>query len=214
MLIPDIFDRYPEYQPRKGVLHVGAHTLEEEPLYYRLGLTDAQILWIEANEDLIPKAKAKTNILCAVIGNTDDAEVTLKITNNLQSSSILSLKTHLQEHPWVQETTRRVVKTITLDTLFERHQIAFDQFDCMNLDIQGAEKMALEGATRILPHIRSIYTEVNVKELYEQCAQMDELDGFLEPLGFRRVETVMTPHGWGDAFYINIKLKNSDEETP
>jgi len=200
MLIPDIFEKYPTYKPRRGILHVGAHTLEEEPLYYDLGMDDNHILWIEANHDLIPKHKP--NVLCAVIGNTDDTEVTFKLTNNLQSSSILSLKTHLIEHPWVQETTQRTVQTVTLNTLLQKHSIPMDAFDFMNLDIQGAEKMALEGATDLLPYIRSIYTEVNVKELYENCAQMDDLDGFLEPLGFKRVETVITPHGWGDAFYI------------
>jgi len=72
----------------------------------------------------------------------------------------------------------------------------------MNLDIQGAELKALKGSTLILPHIKSIYTEVNTKELYENCAMLHELDSYLESFGFTRVETSMTEHGWGDAFYI------------
>lgn len=200
MLIPDIFEKYPAYIPSRGILHVGAHTFEEAPLYHSLGVPEERILWIEANPDLVPK-KA-TNVVCAAIGNQDDVEATFFITNHLQSSSLLKLKTHRDAHPWVHETSQRRVQTVTLNTLLRRHSLPPDTFDFINLDIQGAEKMALEGATELLPHLRSIYTEVNVAELYEDCAQMDDLDAFLSPYGFRRVETVITEHGWGDAFYI------------
>lgn len=204
MLIPNIFEKYPEYIPKKGVLHIGAHTFEEEPYYLQLGIPLENILWIEGNPELIPKDK--TNVICAVIGNEDDVDVTFHITNNMQSSSILPLKTHLIEHPWVHEIKTQNSKMITINTLFSRYAIQYaiqeDAFDFINLDIQGAELMALQGATKILPHIRSIYTEINVKELYEGCAQLTDLDIFLGKHGFTRVEEVITSHGWGDAFYV------------
>ena len=124
------------------------------------------------------------------------------ITNNVQSSSIFSLKTHLQEHPHVFEKERRIMKTITLNTLFEKFDLPYDMYDFINLDIQGAELKALQGATKILPHIRAIYCEVNEKELYQGCALIPELDAFLASHGFKRIVTSMTPHGWGDALYI------------
>lgn len=200
MLIPDIFEQMPDYLPRRGILHIGAHQLEEEPLYHACGVPDENILWIEANRDVIPYDRK--NVIEAVISNLDNVEVIFKITNNGQSSSIFSLKTHLQEHPWVYETGRRPLRTITLNTLFENRHIAYDAFDFINLDIQGAELLALQGATRILPYIRSIYTEVNERELYEGCALIGEMDTFLATWGFARVLTRMTQHGWGDAFYI------------
>lgn len=204
MLIPDIFERFPHYNPKRGVLHVGAHEFEEEPLYVRLGLKPEDIVWIEGNSDLIPTGRQ--NVLCAVVGDKDDVEVSFRITNNMQSSSILPLKTHLVEHPWVHEIATRKLHMVTIDTLLSRNGIMEDAFDFINLDIQGAELMALRGATRVLPHIRSIYTEINVKELYEGCAQLHEIDTFLGAHGFCRVAEVITEHGWGDAFYIR---KNS-----
>lgn len=204
MLIPDVFERMPAYRPKRGVLHIGAHQLEEEPLYHACGITNEHILWIEANRDVIPPGR--TNVMEAVISDRDHEEVIFKITNNGQSSSIFNLKMHLQEHPWVYEVERRPLTTITLNTLLQQHNIPLDSFDFMNLDIQGAELKALQGATGVLPHLRSIYTEVNEKELYEGCAFLTEMDGFLEGWGFQRVLTEMTPHGWGDAFYIRPEI--------
>jgi FkbM family methyltransferase len=200
MLIPNLFHQFPDYKPIRGVLHVGAHTFEEEPFYYANGMNDDQILWIEANTTLIPKHKK--NVVCAVIGDEDNKEVEFMVTNNMQSSSILNLKTHKEEHPWVHEISRSKRTLITLNTLLHQLEKTHDAFDFINLDIQGAELMALKGATKLLPYIRSIYTEVNIKELYEGCAQMFEIDDFLNTWGFKRVATEMTSHGWGDAFYI------------
>jgi FkbM family methyltransferase len=202
MLITELFEKYPNYKPIYGILHVGAHKMEEAPYYHALGIDDERILWVEGNKDLIPH-NAK-NVLSAIIGDSDNKTVSFMITNNMQSSSILNLKTHLIEHPWVHEISRRTVQTITLNTLLKNHQIPYAHFDFINLDIQGAELMALKGATELLPHIRSIYTEVNEKELYEGCAMIWEIDAYLKEWGFTRVYTEMTPHGWGDAFYIKI----------
>lgn len=200
MLIPTIFRDFPSSIPNKGILHVGAHTCEEAPLYHSIGMADANILWIEANSDLIPKQQ--TNILNAVISNQDDEDVIFIITNNMESSSILELHTHFIEHPHIREIDRRYVKTKTLNTLFLENGIPYDKYDFINLDIQGAELKALQGATKILPHINAIYSEVNEKELYKDCALVHQLDAFLMQYGFQRVATHMTQHGWGDALYI------------
>lgn len=199
MLIPDLFTRVPQCVPQRGILHVGAHTCEEEPLYHSIGIDDANILWIEGNKDLI--SPNKENIIHAVVSDIDFQQLDFIITNNMQSSSILNLKTHLIQHPHVYEIERRPVTTITLNTLFEKHDIPYDRYDFINLDIQGAELKALQGATKILPHINAIYTEINDQELYEGCAQTHQLDDFLHTYGFQRVLTSMTHHGWGDALY-------------
>lgn len=74
--------------------------------------------------------------------------------------------------------------------------------DCnlLNLDVQGYELEVLKGAENTLKHIEYIYTEVNEKELYENCVYINELDEFLTD--FKRAETEMTSHGWGDGLYI------------
>jgi len=124
MLIPTIFQDYPECIPKKGILHIGAHTCEEAPLYHSIGINDNQILWIEGNADIIPTNQ--TNIINAVISNVDNQYVDFIITNNMQSSSILELGTHLTEHPHVTEVSRRKVQTITLNSLYQNYNIPLD----------------------------------------------------------------------------------------
>lgn len=202
MLIPDIFTKVPAARPQRGVLHVGAHMCEEFPLYISLGLSPADVVWVDANADLKPAAM--DTYWVAAVGDVDGAPVVFHITDNMQSSSFLPLKDHLIEHPHVREIAQRPLDTVTLNTLLKQHNTPYDRFDVMNLDIQGAELMALRGATELLPHIRAIYTEVNTKELYEGCALLPDLDAFLAEHGFTRVATAMTQHGWGDALYVRF----------
>ena len=146
MLIPTIFNDYPECIPKKGILHVGAHSCEEKELYNSIGIVDKNILWIEADINLVKKYITNNNIIHAVISNKDNESVNFNITNNEgQSSSILNLKTHKYEHPNVYVVEVRNMKTITLNTLFQNYNIAYDTYDFINLDIQGAELFALQG---------------------------------------------------------------------
>lgn len=75
----------------------------------------------------------------------------------------------------------------------------------MNLDIQGAELLALKGADDILNNIDYIYTEINIKEIYENCCLLHQVDDYLKSFGFIRIIINITHYGWGDAFYIKIK---------
>ena len=76
------------------------------------------------------------------------------------------------------------------------------RYSFWNFDIQGAELLALKGATKSIQHVKALYIEVNEKELYKNCALIDEIDAFLATYHFTRVATRMTDHGWGDALYI------------
>jgi FkbM family methyltransferase len=178
---------------------------EERALYNTINIGDNDTLWIEAIGEIVAyvkKINENINIVQAVITDKDDEELSFMITNNKESSSIFNFGTHAIEHPHVFEIERRRLKSITLNTLFERNNIPRDRYDFINIDIQGAELKALKGSTRILPHIKAIYAEVNEKMLYEGAGLLPELDEYLATFNFKRVITNMTRHGWGDALYI------------
>lgn len=213
MLIPTIFSTFPECIPKKGILHVGAHMCEERAIYNTINIGDNDTLWIEAIGEIVgyvKKINESINIIQAVITDKDDEDVSFMITNNNQSSSIFNFGTHAVEHPHVFEIERRNLKTITLNTLFERNNIPHNRYDFINIDIQGAELKALKGAERILPHIKAIYAEVNEKMLYEGAVLLPELDEYLASFNFKRVITNMTRHGWGDALYIKNYISMND----
>lgn len=194
-----------------GILHVGAHTCEELEAYQKeLSLTNDDIYWVEGQLSLVDAAKQNIpdcKIFHAVVSDVDDEKVSFSVTNNMQSSSILELDEHLKEHPHVFVTHCESVVTTRLDTLLTREKIDMTHVNFLNLDIQGAELLALKGlGSYLTKHIRYIYTEVNIKHLYKNCALLSDLDTFLGDAGFRRVTLKMTEHGWGDALYC----KNHD----
>ena len=96
------------------------------------------------------------------------------------------------------------MKTKKLDSIFKLNEIKFEDYDFINIDIQGAELLALKGFEEGLKHIKYVYTEVNTGEVYKNCAKLDELDAFLLDRNFERKEINMTRCEWGDAFYVKI----------
>ena len=188
-----------------GVFHVGAHEGEEIKFYVNklnLGLND--ILWIEAIPSKVQLMlnNGIPNVYNAIITDEDDKNVIFNVSNNYQSSSILHLKTHLQEHPGIFYTSQFREKSITIDTFFKRNNIDPSKYNFWNFDIQGAELLALKGAEESIQNVKVIYLEVNEKELYENCALIGEIDEFLLKHDFERITTTMTQHGWGDALYV------------
>ena len=189
-----------------GALHVGAHECEELTFYHKLNLTNDNIYWIEAITDKVNKAKNRgiPNVYSAVITDEDDKEITFNVSNNVESSSVLEFGTHSKEHPHIHYIGKYLCETVTIDTFVKRNNIDISKLDFWNFDIQGAELMALKGASDSLKYAKAIYLEVNVDEVYKGCAKMSEIDEYLSKYDFVRVLTCITQHGWGDALYIKL----------
>jgi FkbM family methyltransferase len=187
-----------------GILHIGAHQCEEIMIYYKCGITPSNIIWIEGNPNIVEfmKKKGIPNLYNILVSDSEEI-VDFIITNNGQSSSILELAEHKKEHPHIHEIARLKLKTMRLDNFFKNNNIDIN-FNFINLDIQGTELKALKSMETYLDKIKYIYTEVNEKYLYENCALIYEIDDYLSKFNFKRVETSMTSHGWGDAFYIKF----------
>ena len=192
-----------------GVIHVGAHEGTEIGTYQAMGVQ--KVLFVEANPVVferlqaniaeVPNAQA---VNCAV--SNENGTVNLRVTSIDQSSSILQLKRHLELYPNIQETHQVEVQSRTIDTLLQELQLNPYDFNILNIDIQGAELLALEGAANWLKYVAAINTEVNYEELYDGCALIEQLDEFLEKHGFQRVATVTHHPYWGDALYIKKPL--------
>ncbi len=197
----------------KGVVHIGGCKGEELFSYFRSDIKD--VILIEANPDLIKNLKIKkffykyflnTNICIENFAayDVEGIEMNLNITNNLQSSSVLDLHKHSELYPTIIVDKKTKVKTETINNIFkEKYNI--DNYNFLNLDIQGAELKALQGSTEILPFMDAIYTEINFEELYKGCPLANELDLFLKEFKFQRVLTKTPDHpSWGDALYLKI----------
>lgn len=191
-----------------GVLHIGAHECEELPFYrHYLGVSESNMLWIDAYKFKVEQGKERgiTNLYHALISNQDDIDTEFNIASNIQSSSILDFGTHTIEHPNIHFIDKVLLKTITINTFFKRNNIDPTKYNFWNLDIQGAELLALEGGENLLSNVDAIYIEVNIKQLYKNCPLISDIDTFLAKHNFKRELTKMTIHNWGDAIFLKHK---------
>jgi FkbM family methyltransferase len=185
-----------------GVLHVGAHKGEEADQYE--GVSWTPVTWIEAQPDLAQDLQEKLDsrvhkIINAAVFDKNDIELSLHISSNSQSSSLLEFGTHKLDYPEITINKDLTVTTKRIDALIdEMHMPNF-----INLDIQGVELKALEGLGTLIRYVKYIYTEVNRLNVYENCANIHDIDDFLKLHGFRRATTRWQwLEGWGDALYV------------
>jgi len=203
-------DRLKKYNLNvRGVYHIGAHTLEESDVYWNMGTNN--VLWFEANKDLCDEYNSKLvgytedtkpKLFNLLLSDTDDKEIEFHIMNHRECSSTLKMKTHLIHTPYVTIAKTIMMKTIRMETFIKNNSIDISKYNFINTDVQGTELNVLKGFGDVLNTIDYIYTEVNTAELYAGCCLMNEIDDYLHPYGFTRVETEMTPMEWGDAFYV------------
>jgi FkbM family methyltransferase len=208
MLI-DFRQLFPKYNIKpKGVLHVGANVGEEAPVYDSLGIN--RMTFIEANPEIFDKlinniaVYPGANAFNICVGDEDGKRVDFHVSNNAsQSSSVLELGTHKTAHPEVHYVKDIPLIMRRLDSVIEKE--AFDKWplDFLNIDLQGAELMALRGMGELLHQFKWAYLEVNKAELYKGCALVEDIDMYLLGFGFKRVETKWCGNtNWGDALYI------------
>ena len=193
----------------RGIIHIGAHELEELPDYLKRNVR--RIIWIEANPDkynlIEEKLKSFKNMTLGkfAAGRKNDNHI-LNISNNGQSSSLLELGTHKMRYPDIDYISKIKVETKSLDDWLDENFKNKDKYNFINIDIQGYELEALQGMPNQLKIADYVYLEVNFEEVYNGCSQLNDIDKFLLNFGFLRVGLRKTDKGWGDAIYAKNKI--------
>lgn len=198
---------WPKYGIKpNGVLHLGANTGQEAPVYDRHGVKD--VTWVEAIPavfDQLAKNVEKYGHTCilACVGDEEGKEVEFNISNNeSQSSSYLELAHHKIIHPEVSYVEKFKTTICRLDKMMAEDAYKLGDW-FLNADLQGAELPAFKGMGKLLGDFKWVYTEVNKRETYKGCALIHEVDVYLEQFGFVRVETGdWVGDTWTDALYI------------
>jgi len=190
----------------KGVLHIGAHKCEEIRHYLNWGLDNSKIIWVEANPNLVENILKKNrdiNIKNFICCDEDNSLGILHVTNNGASSSILELGTHANLYKNIKYTHDVKVEKCRLDTMYKKYNISNDFANFLNIDIQGAELLALKGLGDLIYNYDYIYCEVNKNHVYKECALVEDIDEYLKKYNMERVGTQWAGNeGWGDALYI------------
>lgn len=212
MLIPfkTLLSKY-RFMPT-GVFHIGASTGQEAKDYFDCSVDD--VVFIEAIPAVFKQLVwhlgqyPRMIAINECIGDVDGKVMTFHISNNeAQSSSLLELDYHKIDHPDVYFSHDIKVTTKRVDTLLKEKGLSLSDYDFLNIDLQGAELMALKSMGEHLRKIKYAYIEVNKKHLYKDCPLLEDIDAYMNSFGFTRVELQWCGgFSWGDAFYI----KNSN----
>jgi FkbM family methyltransferase len=177
---------------RKGIIHIGAHLGEEAETYNRLGFES--VIWIEANPELCTQLKRNVSkyghsVYNCLLSDLDSDAVDFFITNNEgHSSSLLPLGQELVK-TGMHVTKRFSLQSARFDTFCHKNHIDVCQYNCVNIDVQGAELKVFNGFGTILNNFDFIITEVSLKRLYRGSVLFHKLDQFLLNNNFVRIST-------------------------
>jgi len=187
----------------RGIIHIGAHRGQEIEEYVDNGIQDIIMFEpVSLNFSILEKRmmdiNANISAYQVALGN-EEKNVTMYLSDNdLISSSVLKPKVHLQLHPGVGFPGIEEVEMKRLDRFSDETQ----NFNFINMDVQGYELEVLKGGSETLNHIDYVYCEINRDELYEGNAFVEDLDLFLSGYDMERVETDWAGTLWGDALYV------------
>lgn len=198
----------------RGVLHIGAFIGEEMSLYEQLNIKNI-ILFEPLSKHLMElhlRVSDRATIVPTALGNYNgEALINVSFTKENgrpwhqrgcgASSSVLEPSKHLEQYPHIVFTRQEKVKMTRLDDYVVDNNINIDDYNMINIDVQGYELEVFKGAVNTLNHIDYIISEVNRDEVYKDCAKVEEIDEFLIPYGFQRLKTDWAGDTWGDALY-------------
>jgi len=186
-----------------GVIHVGAHFGQEDSLYKELGIKNR--LYFEPLEDNFNILKEKVDgdsiVIKKALGN-EKKNVTMYVetANKGMSSSILQPKLHTIQFPSIVFDKTEEVEMDRLDDL----GININDYNMMNIDVQGFELEVLKGSVNTLKNIDYLIVEINNAELYDGCPLFNEINEFLVNNGFTCIEQFWWGGNFGEGFFKKI----------
>lgn len=102
------------------------------------------------------------------------------------SSSILEMdELHKTAYPGTKNNEKINIKCSTLDDFIVKENIIIDKNVLIKIDVQGAEKLVLEGAENLLTKTELIFSEVNFNSVYKENVLFNDLASFLKVKGFK-----------------------------
>lgn len=202
-MLLDLKDLIKKYNLKiEGVIHVGAHFGEEWPLYKELKIYHKVLFEAHPGnfEELCRRATPDNVWLenLALGSENKTIQMNCETRNQGQSNTLLEPGICLEQYPDIVYNSKVDVKMIRLDDYHNN----ITPMNLLNMDVEGYELEVLKGATSHLSHIDYIICEVSSEERYKGQGLVKDIDNFLSPFGFERVETNWGGINWGDAFYM------------
>jgi FkbM family methyltransferase len=178
----------------KGVIHIGGHHGQENVIYFEPLKKNFDVL-----KNNVPSNRIIHNL---ALGNECKlVEMYVENINQGMSSSILKPKLHIEQYPHIVFNEKETVQMDKLDNI----QFNREDYNLINIDVQGYELEAFKGSEKTLKEIDYIISEINREMLYEDCTLITDLKNYLHKFGFELVEENWAGSSWGDGLFIKVK---------
>lgn len=185
------------------VLHVGAGHCEEYSTYVNKGVE--QVIYVEAAPHLVTKNRATISACNKRLGREDKIYHRLlwresgvpkkfRMFNNDTFSSVYDIN----PKEWIWHNIKNCgwdveLETQTLNDFLEAEGINPEEYECMAIDVQGAEYDVFVGGEKYLENVKCLKFEASTKEFYEGQKTYGEIKEYLEGQGFV-VEDIPSHH--------------------
>lgn len=180
---------YIDFNEVKTIFDVGSRD-GYQSVEFRRWFPDSKIVAFEANPNQIPLCKNtiknhNIELVPKAAGNKNGETTFFIASNNVGASSLLKNSGHPRSNNWPQ--TKTTVDMVRIDDWCKDNGIEF--IDLLWMDVQGAEKIVLDGCGDYLKNVRAICTEVEVAHMYEDSILKGDLDSYLLEKGFVELQT-------------------------
>ena len=182
------------YDPTDYIIDVGAYD-GGTCLYFRKFLPHNPIIAFEPNPEIFriaqEKCKNKNITILPYVVALSNGNTKLHITKNAPSASILSTnrKDELFE---IQKSFN--VPSITLDSCVD--YIQNRNVGILKMDIQGAERIALENGKQLLKQTKFLVLEVSNHNIYKNACAYYEVDELLRKENFTLIDWIPSLYGF------------------
>ena len=202
--------RRPISQEIRVLYQIGAHKFEEKALLHRIFTKLEKSVLFEPNPELCKKLAEQTHqdkfvtVLPFAISDKDGETIFHIASNDGLSSSLLEFGTHKQTFPNVVFEKSIPVQVRKLSTVVKEFSLPLPDF--LFIDTQGAEYQVLSGiSAEILEHVKLIYVEASIEELYRGAKLLNDVKELLAPgflfVGYAPQERSVPNHG--NAVFVN-----------
>lgn len=191
----------------KGVIHVGAHDGEEVQYYQQLGIEN--ILCFEPLWEIVPEFQKRypnVPIFPIALGRINKLSVFYRTNDGRQGQASSLYKPLREEFAMTGGIRNRLhVPVLRFDTFLAEHpEIDLSNYDCLVIDVQGAELDVLKGFGALLPQLSYFNIECSQLPSYKNGATAQEVVSYL---GKHRIiqDSPIVSHD--DVFFINSEVK-------
>ena len=180
---------YIDFNTIKTIFDVGSRD-GHQSVEFRTWFPESRIVAFEANPNQTKLCVNNTKnhdieIVPKAAGNANKQTTFFIASNNVGASSLLKNSGHPRSSGWPQ--TKTTVDMVRIDDWCKDNGV--ENIDLLWMDVQGAEKLVLDGCGDILSNVKSICTEVEIDHLYEGSILKNDLDNYLKEKGFIELQT-------------------------